>query len=570
MTMRSSSKKAKAGGSAAAKPRPNSRTGFRLKFRLLTIACCFCVLFATVAVRTAAISISEPDEPRSNGSSSAVFAQRSDIVDRNGSLLATNLPTNSLYVRTEELRKNGNLQRAAEELAGIFPDLNADDLQELFLNRSKFAWIKRKLSPEQARLVNDIGEPGLYLGTREVRVYPNGRLAAHIMGGTTFGLEDSQYAEVKGNAGVEKEFDKFLRDPAQLGKPLQLSIDARVQAIIQKVLGNGVAMMSALGGSAILMDAHSGEIIALVSVPDFDPNNRSAYMKGSKNDKNPLFNRAAQGVYELGSTFKTFAAAQAIDLGLVTSETEVDTRPFRVGRYLIKDMYGKDFHTVEEIIVRSSNIGTARLAMEIGSERQKSFLGELGLLDPMGLELSETKSAKPKWPSRWATISTVTISYGHGIAVSPVHLASAYATIVNGGTKVEPTIIMKDGAGDAPERVISEETSAEMRKILRSVVEDGTATIADIGGYTIGGKTGTADKPSSTGGYDKERVLSTFASFFPASDPEYVLVVSLDEPTIGDDEEALRTAGWTAVPVAGEMVSRIAPVLGIWPETSAE
>ena len=570
MTMRADSKRAGAKAAASKMPQADARKGFRLKFRLLTIMCCFFALFVTVAVRTAAISVSQPDEPKSSGSSSAVFAQRSDIVDRNGNLLATNLPTNSLYVRTEELRENGNLRRAAEELAKIFPDLNADDLQALFVNRSKFAWIKRKLSPEQARLVNDIGEPGLYLGSREVRVYPNGKLAAHILGGTTFGLEDSQYAEVEGNAGVEKEFDEFLRDPAHRGKPLQLSIDARVQAIIRKVLANGVEMMSALGGCAILMDAHSGEVIALVSLPDFDPNNRSAYMSGAKADKNPLFNRAAQGVYELGSTFKTFAAAQAIELGLVTAETVMETRPFRVGRYPIRDLHGKDFHTVKDIIVKSSNVGTAKLAMAIGSDGQKSFLGELGLLDPMGLELSEAKNAKPNWPSKWSTISTVTISYGHGIAVSPVHLASAYATIVNGGTKVEPTIIMKDGSGDAPARVISEETSAEMRRILRSVVEEGTATIAKIGGYTIGGKTGTADKPSSTGGYDDERVLSTFASFFPASDPDYVLVVSLDEPNISDGEEDLRTAGWTAVPVAAEIVSRIAPVLGIWPETNVE
>ena len=570
MTMRADSKRAGAKAAASQMPQADARKGFRLKFRLLTIMCCFFALFVTVAVRTAAISVSQPDEPKSSGSSSAVFAQRSNIVDRNGSLLATNLPTNSLYVRTEELRENGNLRRAAEELAKIFPDLNADDLKALFVNRPKFAWIKRKLSPEQARLVNDIGEPGLYLGSREVRVYPNGKLAAHILGGTTFGLEDSQYAEVEGNAGVEKEFDEFLRDPAHRGKPLQLSIDARVQAIIRKVLANGVEMMSALGGCAILMDAHSGEVIALVSLPDFDPNNRSAYMSGSKADKNPLFNRAAQGVYELGSTFKTFAAAQAIELGLVTAETVMETRPFRVGRYPIRDLHGKDFHTVKDIIVKSSNVGTAKLAMAIGSDGQKSFLGELGLLDPMGLELSEAKNAKPNWPSKWSTISTVTISYGHGIAVSPVHLASAYATIVNGGTKVEPTIIMKDGSGDAPARVISEETSAEMRRILRSVVEEGTATIAKIGGYTIGGKTGTADKPSSTGGYDDERVLSTFASFFPASDPDYVLVVSLDEPNISDGEEDLRTAGWTAVPVAAEIVSRIAPVLGIWPETNVE
>ena len=570
MTTRANSKRAGAGRSAAKKPQAAARAGFRPKFRLLAIISCFVALFVTVAVRTAAISVSEPDEPRSSGSSSAVFAQRSDIVDRNGSLLATNLPTNSLYVRTEELRNNGNLQRAAEELADIFPDLNADDLQELFLNRPKFAWIKRKLSPEQAKLVNDIGEPGVYLGSREVRVYPNGKLAAHVLGGTVFGLQDSQFAEVKGNAGVEKEFDEFVSDPANSGKPLQLSIDASVQEIVQRLLKDGIRMMNASGASAVLMDAHSGEIVALVSMPSFDPNDRPAYMSGSKADKNPLFNRAAQGVYELGSTFKTFAVAQAIELGLVTSETVIDTRPFSVGQYKIKDIYSKDSRTVEEIIVKSSNVGTARLALAIGSKRQKSFLGELGLLDPLTLELSESKNAKPKWPSRWQSISTVTISYGHGIAVSPVHLAAAYAMIVNGGTKVEPTIIMKDGSDDSPARVISEETSAKMRMMLRKVVEGGTASIANVEGYTIGGKTGTAEKPSSSGGYDNDRVLSTFASFFPVNDPEYVLVVSLDEPKIDDGEEALRTAGWTAVPIAGEIVSRIAPVLGIWPETSVE
>ncbi len=535
------------------------------KLRLFIIACGFCAAFILVAVRTAAVSWSDPVEPKSAARSSEVFSQRIDLVDRNGVLLATNLPGHSLYVMADELRHHGNPEHAAATLAAIFPDLDADKLFKRFTGAQRFIWIKRKISPEQAAAVRDVGEPGLYLGPREVRVYPNGSLAAHVLGGTAFGKEGVQAAEVKGVAGVELHFDEYLSDPENGGRVLGLSLDARAQAVVEKVLGDGIRLMKALGGSAFIMDVDTGEILALASLPDFDPNDRNAYNKGAKPGSNPLFNRTAQGTYELGSTFKPFAAAQAIELGLVNEDTVLDTSPFKIGRFTFKDMYPRDSRSVTEIVVKSSNVGSARLAQMIGPERQKDFLGSLGLLERTGLELAEARLANPSWPSRWKQVASVTISYGHGIAVSPMHLGAAYAALVNGGTTVEPTILNRGGVVPRGRRVISEATSEAMRRILRDVVKEGTATIANIEGFSIGGKTGTADKPDPRGGYSDERVLATFASFFPSENPRYVLVVTLDEPALDDGEEVRRTAGWTAVPVAVEIVSRVAPIIGVLP-----
>ena len=555
------------GAEAGERPRIKraSDIGTGPKLRLVIIACGFCAAFILVAVRTAAVSWSDPVEPRLAARSSEVFSQRIDLVDRNGVLLATNLPGHSLYVMGDELRRHGNPEHAAATLAAIFPNLDENELFKRFTGAQRFIWIKRKISPEQAAAVRDVGEPGLYLGPREVRVYPNGSLAAHVLGGTTFGIEGVQAAEVKGVAGVELHQDDYLSDPENGGRVLGLSLDARAQAVVEKVLGDGMRFMNALGGSAFIMDVDTGEILALASLPDFDPNDRNASSKDAKTGLDPKFNQAAQGTYELGSTFKPFAAAQAIELGLVNENTVLDTRPFKIGKYTFEDMYPRNSRSVTEIVVKSSNVGSAKLAQMIGPERQKDFLGSLGLLKRTGLELNEARHANPSWPSRWKQIASVTVSYGHGIAVSPIHLGSAYAALVNGGTTVEPTILKRSGVVSRGQRVISEDTSEAMRRILRDVVKEGTATIANIGGYSIGGKTGTADKPDPRGGYSDERVLATFASFFPSENPRYVLVVTLDEPSFDDGEEVRRTAGWTAVPVAVEIVSRVAPILDVLP-----
>ncbi|MCB2109835.1 MAG: penicillin-binding protein 2 [Defluviimonas sp.] len=539
--------------------------------RLVLINAAFLVAFATVAARMAVLAASDPQEPEAASSAGvSIVAQRADIVDRRGRILATNLLTHSLYAQPQQMV---DPKGAAEKLAKIFPDLDAQRLQKDFTGSRKFLWIKKKISPEQMQMIHEIGEPGLLFGPRELRLYPNGAIAAQVLGGASFGREGVQSAEIVGVAGVEKQFDAALRDPANGGAPLELSLDLTVQSAVEDVLNGGIKLMNAKGGAAVLMDVHTGEIVALASLPDFDPNARPAAATTGDASDSPLFNRAVQGVYELGSTFKIFAVAQALDAGIVAPTTVIDTKgPLVWGKYRIRDFhnYG-DKLTVTEVIEKSSNIGTARIANMIGGERQQAFLGKLGLFDPTPVELVEASGARPLRPAKWSEITTMTVSYGHGLAASPLHLAAAYSAMVNGGTLVRPTLRKRAEVSVGP-RIISERTSAEIRKMMRLVVQHGTATFGDVPGYEVGGKTGTADKPKPTGGYYKDKVVSTFAAAFPISDPKYVLVVTLDEPVETSGTEPRRTAGWTAVPVGAEIIRRAAPLLGLRPalEPAAE
>lgn len=537
----------------------------RAEGRLLLLGLGFFAAFTLIGARMGLLAAVEPEEPVVADMTSGIQAQRADIVDRNGRVLATNLVTHALYAQPRQMV---DPLRVARELAEIFPDLNEETLRNQFTGERKFVWIRRKLSPEQMQAVHDIGDPGLLFGPREMRLYPNGRLASHILGGAGFGREGVSSAEVIGTAGVEKTYDDYLRDPANGGEPLKLSLDLSVQAAAEEILYGGMKLMNAKGATSVLMDIYTGEIISMVSLPDFDPNTRpNPPVSGDPSDS-PLFNRAVQGLYELGSTFKIFAAAQALDTGLVSPTTVIDTRPFNWGRFRIKDYrnYGSQL-TVLKIIEKSSNIGTARIALMIGAERQQAFLKRLGFLTPTSVELVEAPGAKPLIPKQWSEISLMTIAYGHGLSASPLHLASAYSAMVNGGTKVEPTLIRRDRSV-VGERVVSEHTSRMVRTMLRGVVEEGTgATYGDVKGYEVGGKTGTAEKPLRNGkGYADDKVIATFASAFPMSDPKYVLIVSLDEPVDTSGPEPRRTAGWTAVPVAAEMIRRIAPLLGLRPQ----
>lgn len=532
--------------------------------RLLVLGLFFVCAFMAVGGRMATLAASEPSEPRANASGASIVAQRADIVDREGRILATNLSTFSLYAVPPQMIEPDH---AATELARIFPELDRDELLEDFTGKRKFLWIRKKLSPEQRQVVHDIGEPGLLFGPREMRLYPNGKLAAHVMGGASFGREGVHAAEVIGVAGIESLYDDKLRDPANEGKALQLSLDLSVQAAAERVLYGGMKLMNAKGAASVLLDVHTGEIISMVSLPDFDPNDRPQVLTEGDASDSPLFNRVVQGVYELGSTYKIFAAAQAMELGLANPETVYDTRgPLRWGKHKIRDFrnYGNEM-TLTKIIVKSSNIGTARVAQAIGTERQRDFLGRLGLLQATPVELTEASGGKPLLPKNWSELSTMTISYGHGISATPMHLAAAYAAIANGGTVVQPTLLKQD-APQAGERVLSPEVAAASRAMLRKVVSEGTASFGEVKGYAVGGKTGTADKPKEQGGgYYEDKVIATFASMFPAHDPKYVLVVTLDEPVETSGDEPRRTAGWTAVPVAAEMIRRVAPLLGMRP-----
>ncbi|MQY41026.1 penicillin-binding protein 2 [Epibacterium sp. SM1969] len=540
------------------------RSRQRAEGRLLVLGVFFICAYAAIAGRMGMMATAEPAEPLANVAGSAIAMQRADIVDRHGRILATNFETHSLYAQPPQMI---DPVIAAEKLVEVFPDLERDELVENFTGKRKFLWIKKKISPEQKQAVHDIGDPGLMFGPREMRLYPNGHLAAHVLGGASFGVEGVNAAEVKGVAGVEKQFDDYLRDPANGNAPLELSLDLSVQAAAEQVLDGGMKLMNAKGATSILMDAHTGEVISVVSLPDFDPNDRPRPpTDGFDPSVSPLFNRAVQGVYELGSTFKIFATAQAIDLGLVGPETIIDTKgPLRWGKHAIRDFrhYGNAL-SVTKIIVKSSNIGTARLAQQIGVAQQRSFLDQLGLLEPTPVEIVEAQGGQPLLPPNWSELSAMTISYGHGISTSPMHLAAGYAAIANGGHYVAPTLLKQDGP-QYGHRVMSERAARESQIMLRKVVTEGTASFGEVPGYQVAGKTGTADKPRPQGGYYEDKVIATFATMFPADNPEYVLVVTLDEPSIVAHGEERRTAGWTAVPVAAEMVGRLAPLLGLRP-----
>lgn len=535
----------------------------RAEGRLLVLGVFFACAFLVIGGRMGLLATSEPTEPLASAPGTAIAAQRADIVDRHGRILATNFETHSLYAQPQQMV---DPEAAADGLIKVFPDLDRDRLMQDFTGKRKFVWIKKKISPEQKQAVHDIGDPGLLFGPREMRLYPNGRLAAHVLGGAGFGKEGVNAAEVIGVAGVEKQFDTYLRDPANGAKPLALSLDLTIQAAAERVLFGGMKLMNAKGATSILMDVHTGEVISVVSLPDFDPNDRPRPPTSGDASDNPLFNRSVQGVYELGSTFKIFTAAQALDLGLVNPQTMIDIRgPLRWGKFRIRDFhnYGKEL-SVEKIIVKSSNIGTARLAQQIGPARQKTFLDGLGFFDATPFEIVEADTGKPLLPKKWSELSAMTISYGHGISVSPMHLAAAYATIANDGHYVSPTILKQNGPQHGP-RVMSSMAAREARIMLRKVVSEGTASFGEVPGYAVAGKTGTADKPKPRGGYYKSKVIATFASIFPAHDPKYVLVVTLDEPSIIAYGEERRTAGWTAVPVAAELIGRVAPLLGLRP-----
>lgn len=538
----------------------------RAEGRLLVMAVVFFCAFGVIGARMGTLAASEPEEPRAQSTGASIIASRADIVDRQGRILATNMETFSLYAHPHQMV---DPVRTAAELVKIFPELNEERLRKDFTGNRKFMWVRRKLSPEQKQKVHDIGDPGLLFGPREMRLYPNGALASHVLGGASFGREGVHSAEVIGTAGIEKFFDKELRDPAREGAPLELSLDLTIQAATERVLQGGMSLMNAKGAASILMDIYTGEVIAIASLPDFDPNDRPRPLTQGEAADSPLFNRAVQGVYELGSTFKVFASAQALDLGLVSPETIIDTSgPMRVGGFPIGEFDNKNYGplSVSDIIVKSSNRGTGRLALAIGTERQQEFLKSLGFFEATPLEIVEAAGGKPLLPQRWTDLSTVTISYGHGLSSSPLHLAAGYAAIANGGFKVEPTLLRQDGPKLGP-RVMSEQTARQSLDMLRKTVTDGTASFGEVPGYSVGGKTGTADKPKARGGgYYDDKVINTFASVFPTDNPKYVLIVTLDEPVETSGTKPRRTAGWTAVPVAAEIIRRVAPLLGLRPE----
>ena len=540
-------------GGAATRPRDD--------WRLIVVMLALLLVYTAVGVRMGLMALNEPVEPQLARGAGMATPVRGEIVDRNGNLLAANLPAFSLYAHPREIK---DAAAVARDLAAIFPDMSAEQLIKRLSRGSRFVWIKRPITPRQRQRVLDLGYPGLKFGSRTMRIYPAGRTVAHIVGNVRAGNEDVRFAELVGAGGVEGYFDERLRDPARLGAPLELSIDLTVQAALRDVLAAGMAQFTAKGAMGVLMDVRTGELLALVSLPDFDPNRAPEPFNGPP-EFNPRFNRTVQGRYELGSTFKVLTAAFALESGVVGPETLIETgSALTYGRYRIRDMHRMPPEmTVTDIVVRSSNVGAARLALRVGTPRLKDYFKRLGFFEPLPLELAEAEHAPPLLPPKWTDLSSMTISFGHGIAVSPVHLAAAFATLAGGGKRVLPTLIK--GGAEPTERVFSPETARTMMRIIREVVRRGTGRRTNLPGYEVGGKTGTADKVRPGGGYYKSRVIATFASVFPTSSPRYALVISLDEPVDLSGPKPKREASRTAVPVTAAAIRRIAPLLGMRP-----
>lgn len=529
--------------------------------RMAFAAACALSLFLSVSAKIFWVVSAGEQANTSFSGSIQTYASRADITDRHGNVLATNIDTHSLYAHPHQLvDPEGTIKKLLE----IFPTLDEKKLRKSLAPNRKFAWIRKRISPEQMELVHNIGDPGLLFGTREMRFYPNENLASHILGGFRFDKEGVNHAEIIGVAGAEGYFNETLNDPART-EPLRLSIDLPTQNAVEDVLAGGMKMLKARGASAIILEANTGKIRAMASLPDFNPNNRPAPALTGEPGDSPIFNRAVQGVYELGSVFKVLTVAQAIDLGLVTPKTIIDTKgPLKVGRFRIRDYHQlSPKMSVTEVLVESSNIGTARIATMINPARQKDFLDDLGLLESSSIELLEAPKAKPLLPAKWSGISSMTIAYGHGLSTSPLHFASAFATVLSeDGRRIYPTLLEDEDPKYGPQ-IVSPGTAAKMRKMVRAVVTDGTASFARKTGYSIGGKTGTADKARPGGGYYKDRVIATFAAAVPAEDPEYIVVVSFDEPEDYTLGRVKRTAGWTSVPIAAEIIRRIGPLLDI-------
>jgi cell division protein FtsI (penicillin-binding protein 3) len=513
--------------------------------RLLFGAAMFSLAFLVVAARLVTVSLlSDGAEPRlSMLAPNGAEPERGEILDRNGVVLATNLVTASLYANPQQVI---DVDEAAGKISQVLPDVDPIDLLNKLTTDRSFVWVKRGLSPRQQEAVNRLGLPGFYFQREERRVYPQGNLTAHVVG----------FADVdnRGLAGIEQSFDETLR---QGGQPVVLSIDLRIQNILREELGQAMADFNAIGGAGVLLDIRTGEILGMVSLPDFDPNEA-----GTASDET-RFNRNALGVYEMGSTFKIFNTAMALDAGIVGMNDGFDARkPIRIGGFTITDFKPKNrWLTVPEIFMYSSNIGSAKMAEQAGTERQQLFMNRLGFFKPVALELPER--GKPMYPSDWKPINTLTIAYGHGIAVTPLHLVSGVAAVVNGGLLRPMTLMKRDSDDPAPgRRVISEETSEKMRQLLRLVVQGGTGKFADVPGYIVGGKTGTADKQKGRVYSENSRVAS-FVGAFPMNDPRYAFLIMVDEPKPNERSHGYATGGWVAAPAVHNIVERVAPLVGL-------
>ena len=530
----------------------------KAKARLGLAIVAFAAIFSVIAVRLVMFAtVSDGHGGRRSVTQDAVATARPDILDRNGEILATDVKTPSLFA---EPRKIIDVDEAVELLTAVLPDLDTNEVRERLSSKRGFVWLKRDITPEQQQQIHRLGIPGVGFLPENKRVYPNGSIVSHEIGYVNI---DNQ-----GIAGIEKWLDGqglaalhmagLATD--QLQRPVNLAVDLRVQFALRDELAAAREKYRAKAAAGVIADVNTGEIVAMVSEPDFDPNNpRDA------NDPDHL-NRLTTGVYEMGSTFKALTLAMALDSGRISLSSSFDARmPLRYGKFEIHDFHAqRRVLTVPEIFTYSSNIGTARMALALGVDYHKAFLKKLGQLDRLRTELPE--SAEPLVPKHWGELNTVTIAFGHGLSVAPLQAVMGISALVNGGKMIPPTFLKRNQA-DADrlaKRVIKLETAEKMRYLMRLNVEKGTATRANVLGYYVGGKTGTSEKVVG-GRYSKTKVLTSFTAILPADKPRYLMLIMLDEPQGLPETHGFTTSGWNAVPVGAKVIERVAPLLDIRP-----
>ncbi len=536
-------------------------------WRLLVLAAVFAVFVMLLMGRMAALAFFESS--RAFGTISTEYIPpRGDIVDRRGIPLARSISAYAIWVKPDQIL--GDKQELAQQLSAIFPDTDAQEFYTK-LTAKRQGYLRKRALPEQVRQVHNLGEIAIEFPREAERLYPQNDLAAHVLG---FVNRDGN-----GALGMERVMNKHLQDPVERAKPVNLSLDVRAQAALESELAAGMTNTGAKGAAGVILDVQTGEVLAMATLPSFNPNrpefadipdNGEIIISGLtpiSRQTNTVTNR----VFELGSTFKPLTVAAALDAGTVRDlAIRYDaTKPLELSGFKIRDTHPAGrWLNVPEALVNSSNIVTARIADNLGRERLEAMLRHMEFNKRPAIELAE--KSMPIWPKNWGRVTNMTVGYGHGISVTPMHLATAYAAMVNGGIW-RPATLMKatPGKKGIEKRVFTAATSARMRQLLRMIVVDGTGKKANSEGYRVGGKTGSAEKPNS-GGYSRNLVVSTFAAAFPMDNPRYVIVAMVDEPKGTAASGFQRTAGWTAAPIVSKTVTRIGPLLGIIPDTKRD
>lgn len=536
--------------------RPSAGAVTRARVGMLIFG--FACVYLVIALRLVHLGI-EPDSAtaRRGGAADAVASSRPEILDRKGRLLAADIRTPSLFA---DPRRIIDADEAAELVTAVLPDLDAVEVRERLTSKRGFVWLKREITPKQQEEIHRLGLPGIGFLRENRRIYPAGPAAAHVLGHVNI--------DNAGIAGIEKWIDgRGLAELHQAGlasgralQPVELALDLSVQHAVRDELQAAKDKFSAIAAAGLVVDVNTGEIVAMASLPDYDPNRPGKSIDPSR------LNRLTTGVFEMGSTFKALTVAMALDSGKVNLNSRFDaTAPLRYGSFTIDDFHPqRRVLSTAEVFIHSSNIGSARMALSLGVEAHRAFLKKMGQLDRLRTELPE--SAEPLLPKNWGELSTVTIAFGHGLSVAPLQSVMATAALVNGGWLIAPTLLKRseEEARELAKQVIKPETSEKMRYLMRLNVEQGTAKRAEVGGYYVGGKTGTSEKVVN-GRYAKDKVMTAFMGIFPADRPQYLLLVMLDEPKATPETHGYATSGYNAVPAAGKIIARIAPLLGLKP-----